>query len=272
MNKPLHILITNDDGIYAPGLRALWEAVKDLGKTTIIAPTSEKSGTGLGQSLNKPLKIHKVHWETQTEAWAINGTPADCMKLGFNIVLKDHKPDIVLSGINRGSNAGRNILYSGTVGGVIEGVNKHVPGIAFSCFDYENPNYEVAKKFIPVIFQYFNEHIIPPGSLINVNFPSGEEQEIKGLRLARQGKGYWAENPDQRKHPIGSHYYYWLGGKWYEFDEHPESDVLLLQQGYVTVVPIYVEELTHHGLYNEHKVKFDDRFKNDTSSPTPDIV
>ena len=260
MSKEPHILITNDDGIYAPGLRALWMAVKDLGKTTIIAPTSEKSGTGMGQSLNKPLRIHSIPWESETKAWAINGTPADCMKLGFNIILKDDRPDIVVSGINRGSNAGRNILYSGTVGSVIEGVNKQVPGIAFSCYDYENPNYDVAVSYIPQIFQYFNENLIPTGSLINVNFPSGDLQDIKGIKFARQGKGYWAENPDQRKHPTGSHFYYWLGGKWYEYDELPDSDITLLQEGFVTVVPIYIEELTHQVLFKENKDKFDSYF------------
>ncbi len=260
MSKKPHILITNDDGIHAKGLKSLWNAVKDLGKTTIIAPTSEKSGTGMGQSLNKPLKIHEVEWEKDTEAWAINGTPADCMKLGFNVILKNDRPDIILSGINRGSNAGRNILYSGTVGGVIEGVNKQVPGIAFSCYDYENPNYDVAASYIPQIFQYFRENLIPNGSLINVNFPAGKLEDIKGIKLARQGKGYWAENPDQRQHPTGSHFYYWLGGKWHEFEEIPDSDVTLLQDGFITAVPIYVEELTHHGLFKEHKEKFDSFF------------
>jgi 5'/3'-nucleotidase len=257
MSKKLNILITNDDGIYAPGIKALWKAVKDLGQTTIIAPTSEKSGTGMGQSLNKPLKIHEIPWEGDTKAWAINGTPADCIKLGFNAILKDQKPDIIVSGINRGSNAGRNILYSGTVGSVIEGVNKQVPGIAFSCYDYDSPNYEVASSFIPQIFNYFSLNLIPAGSLINVNFPIGNIQDIKGIKLARQGKGYWAENPDQRRHPTGSHFYYWLGGKWHEFEEIPDSDVTLLKKGFITVVPIYVEELTHHGLFKEHKEKFD---------------
>ncbi|MGD2168998.1 MAG: 5'/3'-nucleotidase SurE [Chlamydiota bacterium] len=271
MNKKPTILLTNDDGIYAPGLRSLYESVKDFGEVSIIAPTSEKSGSGLGQSLNKPLKIHEIPWDGSAKAWAINGTPTDCMKLGFNVLLKQ-KPDIVLSGINRGSNAGRNILYSGTVGGVIEGVHKDVPGIAFSCYDYELPNYEVCAKFIPQILKYFLQNGIPQGSLINVNFPPGDLDKVKGLRLARQGKGYWAENPDQRKHPTGSHYYYWLGGKWHEFEEHPESDVLLLGEGFITVVPIYINELTHEGLLNEHREKFSEYFDNHLFNPPVDTI
>lgn len=266
MDKKIHILLTNDDGVYAPGIRALYESVKDFGKVTIVAPTSEKSGTGLGQSLNKPLKIHSIPWSENTEAWAVNGTPADCMKLGLNVILQDDRPNIVLSGINKGSNAGRNILYSGTVGGVIEGVNKGIPGIAFSCYDFDNPNYEVAQESISQILSYFLEHPIEEGSLINVNFPTGTSEQVQGIQLARQGKGYWAESPDQRKHPTNSNYYYWLGGKWYEFEEVLDSDVHLLQKGYITVVPIYIEELTNHGLLKKHKSTFTAYFAKNPSA------
>lgn len=266
MNKPLKILLTNDDGIYAQGLRALWDAVHPLGEISIIAPTSEKSGTGLGQSLNKPLKIHDIPWGDNTKAWAINGTPTDCLKLGLNVLLKE-KPDLILSGVNRGSNAGRNILYSGTVGGVIEGAHKDIPGIAFSSYDYDKPNFEATQHFIPKIVEYFLKNPIPTGSLINVNFPPGPLEQIKGYRLARQGKGYWAESPDQRKHPTASHYYYWLGGKWHEYEEHPDSDVLLLSQGYITVVPIYVQELTYEKFFTEHKENFSKHFDELFSPP-----
>ncbi len=255
MNKKPKVLLTNDDGIHAKGLHTLWDSVKDITHPTIIAPTSEKSGTGLGQSLNKPLKIHPIVWESDTPAWAINGTPTDCVKLGFHAVLKE-KPDLILSGINRGSNAGRCVLYSGTIGGVIEGVLKKVPGIAFSCFDFDNTKYEETITIIPKIIQYFLEHTIPEGSFINVNFPPGH-LKIKGVKLARQGRSLWAEDPDARKHPTNDTLYYWLGGKWMDLDEHPESDVALLREGYVTVVPIYVEELTHHEHFAKHQLQFE---------------
>jgi 5'-nucleotidase len=253
--KP-RILITNDDGIHAPGLRHLWKALSEVGDLSIIAPATEKSAVGLGITIREPLQILPVDWEGKTPAWKVNGTPADCVRLGLSIILKE-KPDLIVSGINRGSNSGRNVLYSGTIGGVIEGTLRSVPGIAFSCADFENPDYLLTHPHVGTLVEHILAHPLPKGTLLNVNFPA--TPMIKGVKLARQGKGYWIEDPLERLHPEG-HAYYWLGGKWAEHDEHDESDVALLNQGYAAAVPIHVDEMTDMELFRSRKEHFDSHF------------
>jgi 5'-nucleotidase len=255
MTKRPHILITNDDGIDAPGIRHLWQSLVEHFDLTIVAPLHEKSGAGLGITMRDPLHIQQVVWDKGTRAWKISGTPADCIRLGMSVLL-EHKPDLIVSGINRGSNAGRNVLYSGTVGGTIEGVLRNVPGIAFSCEDYYSPKFERTEKFIAPIVQYVFDHPLPHGTLLNVNFPSTDK--IRGVKLASQGLGYWIEDPDKRVHPEGS-LYYWLGGKWHHHDEHPESDISLLKEGYVAAVPIHVHQLTDKEMFSKSQKHFDDK-------------
>jgi len=258
MKKPF-LLITNDDGIHAPGIRHLWEAVHEFADVAIVAPQYEKSGSGLSITWAKPLMIHEIAWEKNTPAWSVSGTPADCVKLATSVLLK-RRPDMVISGINRGSNAGRTVLYSGTIGGVIEGVLKHIPGIAFSFCDFDPPPLEVTKPYIMPLIQHMLEHPLPKGSLLNVNFPLEAKKKIAGLKLVRQGSGQWAESPDRRTHPEGMPYY-WLGGKWAAGpDEHPDGDVYWLEQGYVAAVPIHVGELTDHGVLSSHKSRLEKVF------------
>lgn len=263
MQKKPYILITNDDGIEALGLAALYQAVSSFAEIVIVAPASEQSGVGAGISLRNPLQIQSVPWPNNTAAWKVTGTPADCVRLGLYTILK-RTPDLILSGINRGSNAGRTVLYSGTVGAVIEGTMKNVPGIAFSCVNYKNPNYEQFKEFIQPIVSQCLTHCLPQGTLLNVNFPNVEK--IQGVKLAHQGMGYWMEDPEQRLHPEG-HEYYWLGGKWSTYPEKQESDVYLLEQGYITAVPIHVNQMTDKALVQERKQHFE-RFVNSGSALT----
>src|SRR5262249_46512385 len=152
MKKPF-LLITNDDGIHAPGIRHLWESVHAFADVAIVAPHTEKSGSGLSITWAKPLMIREVAWEKNTPAWTVNGTPADCVKMATSVLLKK-RPDMVISGINRGSNAGRTVLYSGTIGGVIEGVLKQIPGIAFSFCDMDPPPLSVTKPYIFPLIQH----------------------------------------------------------------------------------------------------------------------
>jgi 5'-nucleotidase len=161
---------------------------------------------------------------------------------------------LIVSGINRGANSGRNVLYSGTIGGVIEGVLHNVPGVAFSCVDFSNPDYKKTMRWIAPLVKHLLAHPLPKGTLLNVNFPDTEE--ILGLRFARQGKGLWIEDPDKRMHPEG-HPYYWLGGKWHELSEHEDSDVHLLKKGYATAVPIHIDELTDLSHFHERREHFD---------------
>ena len=254
-DKP-RILITNDDGIYAPGLKHLWSGLVNKADISIVAPESEQSGMSLALTLRQPLLLQTVEWDKGTKAWKINGTPADCVRLGLSTLL-DHQPDLIVSGINRGANLGRNILYSGTIGGVIEGALRNVPGIAFSCFNLQNPDYKAVEDLIWPVVQHLLDNPLPKGTFLNVNFP--EANPIRGIKLARQGMSYWIESISQRVHPEG-HPYYWLGGKWLDHPEHEESDVSLLQQGYAAAVPINVNKLTDYFVLKNHKGHFDQVF------------
>lgn len=254
-NKP-KILVTNDDGIAAPGLKHLWEALADVADLYIFAPSTEQSGVGLAITLRDPIQILPVPWDRGSPAWKVTGTPADCVRLGMSVILET-PPDLIVSGINRGANSGRNVLYSGTIGGVIEGVLKGIPGIAFSCVNYMDPDYKKTLHFIAPLVKHILEHPLPKGTLLNVNFPDTEE--ILGIKFARQGRGLWVEDPDKRTHPEG-HSYYWLGGKWHDLDEHEDSDVHLLKQGYAAAVPIHIDELTDLTHFHERREHFDKSF------------
>jgi 5'-nucleotidase len=258
------LLLTNDDGIQAPGLKHLWQAVHEHADLAIVAPNVEKSGCGLSITWAKPLRLQSVAWENGTPAWAVvNGTPADCVKMACSVIL-EKRPQMILSGVNRGSNAGRTVLYSGTAGGVIEGVYKKIPGIAFSFSDTEPPSLGTTRSYILSFLQYFLAHPMPEGTFMNVTFPYRCQEGVKGVSLAKQGSGYWVEAPEKRLHPEGLPYY-WLGGKWGEFEEDPESDVALLEQGYITAVPIQVSQLTHFTMLEQHKARFQQFFADSLS-------
>lgn len=256
MTKRPHILITNDDGINAPGIKHLWKALEKIATVTVVAPLVEQSAVGVSITIRQPLRIDKIDWHGLANVWGVNGTPADCVKLGLNILMKT-PPDLIVSGINRGTNAGRNILYSGTVGGVIEGVMHDIPGVAFSCRDFVDPDYHTAEQYVPRIVSYILEHPLSTGTLLNVNFPGREHPEIKGLKLTRQGQEFWAENLDERRHPTEGHVYYWLGAKLMEYEEHHDSDIAWLKKGYATAVPVQVGELTDHLMLKDRKSHFE---------------
>lgn len=231
-------------------------ALKDLANTiTIVAPSKEQSAVSLSITIRDPLRIEKAVWPEQASAWSVTGTPADCVKLALSVVL-DTKPDLIVSGINKGSNAGRNIFYSGTIAGVIEGLMHDIPGVAFSCCDYLNPDFPNAEKHIPLIIKHVLEHPLPIGTLLNVNFPI-LSKEIKGYKLARQGKEYIAEEPSQRVHPTENHSYYWLGAKIAKYDEHEDSDIALLDKGYITAVPVHVHEMTDLQYFRDRRDHFE---------------
>jgi len=250
------ILLTNDDGIHFIGLRRLWESLIDYADVIIVAPASNQTGTGLGMTLHSPVYIETVAWEKNTPAWKVTGTPVDCIKLALSVILKE-KPAMIVSGINQSSNAGRTLLYSGTVGGVIEGVFQNIPGVAFSYEGFDNPQDVHCSKHIYSIVQHLLDHPLPKGTILNVNIPHTDQ--IKGIKLARQGQSYWMDNPDARLHPDG-YPYFWMGGKWIEHAEYEDSDVALLKQGYITAVPAYVDELTDHHSLKIHKEQFEKIF------------
>ncbi|MCH9614166.1 MAG: 5'-nucleotidase SurE [Chlamydiia bacterium] len=245
----MHILITNDDGIHSPGLKELFEAVRHLGPVTIAAPSDEKSGASTSTTFTTPLKVTPHHWPNAF-AYHINGTPADCTKIALGVLLKDNPPDIVISGINHGTNSGRNVLYSGTVGGVIESTLRGYPSIAFSYNDWSHHSFPDVKPHIPHIITHMVDHPLPHGTLLNVNFPN---PPLKGIKLARQGLGYWLEDPEHQGDSS-----YLMKGLWADFDaEHPESDISYLRQNYITCSPLHVNELTDHTVMTSHKDHFE---------------
>lgn len=260
--KP-HILITNDDGIQAEGIRHLWDSLRAIADITIVAPTQEQSGKATSITIHDPLHVRPYLWSDNQQAWSVTGTPADCIKLALSAIVKN-PPDLIVSGINAGTNAGRHLLYSGTVGGTIEGILQDIPSIAFSCHSFYNPNYPLATPFIPSIVQHILEHPLPHGTLLNVNFP---DEEVKGIKLTRQGKEHWKEDPHERSNPVNEGTYYWLGGKKVSYEEEPDSDIAWLAQGYATAVPIHIAELTDHRHLKEHKALFEAKF-----APEPSLT
>ncbi len=259
MNNRPNILITNDDGIHAPGIRVLYESLKNMANVTVVAPSKEQSATSMSITIRDPLQIEKHPWESGAHIYSSTGTPADCVKLGISVILKK-KPDFVISGINRGTNAGRNLLYSGTVAGAIEGVLQGVPSIAFSCHDFTDPDYALVGTYVPRVIQHVLEHPLPEGTLLNVNFPSKDHVGIRGIKMTRQGKGMWAEDPLERPHPVGEFNYYWLGARILEFDEVEDCDITWIKKGYAAAVPVHVGELTDHVHLNARRSQFEQHF------------
>lgn len=237
-----HILITNDDGVHAPGLKHLWKALSPHAHVTVVAPAHEQSAVGLSTTIRNPLHIERVDWGNGCEnVWSVSGTPADCVKLALNAVLKK-RPDMVVSGINRGGNLGCTVLYSGTVAAAIESTLQDIPAVAFSSGNYINPDYITAERYIPSIIEHVRKHPLPLGTLLNVNFPECPPESIKGFKMTTQGKDWWKENPDKRLHPIEGSSYYWLAANIRTGDE--EGDGSWYREGYITAVPIHVANLT----------------------------
>jgi 5'-nucleotidase len=258
MKRP-NIIITNDDGIQAPGIKILWRVLQqaDFADLSVIAPAVERSGSGVSITWDKPILIQKIEW-ADTPAWSVEGSPADCIKMGERVIL-GKKPDFIVSGINAGSNAGRNVFHSGTIGACIEGVFRGIPGIAFSCENGDNPNYHVAEKYIVALVKYALQNPLPAGCFLNVNFPHDVQDEVRGFRLTRQGKGRWSEDPflhiDTESGPS-----YWLGGKPEELEEEPDCDIAWLRKGYLTAVPLHVHDLTAREELKARKERFERHF------------
>lgn len=261
MKKRPTILLSNDDGIHAPGLMSLWKALKaaDIGDLIVIAPAEERSGMGVAITWTRPMQVRQVSHFEETPAWSVDGNPADCIKLGSTVILKKSPPDFIVSGINAGSNAGRNVLHSGTVGAVIEGVFRGIPGMAISCEDDKNPNYHVAEKSIGLLLEYLIEHPLPAGSFLNVNYPKIALDDVKGFKLARQGRGRWIENPSLHKETVQGPEY-WLGGVHDGAIEDEDCDITYLKEGYMTAVPIHVYEMTDMHELRQRQVHFENFF------------
>lgn len=235
--KPI-ILVTNDDGVTAPGIRNLVEAVKELGTVVVVAPDSPQSGMGHAITIGQPLRLHRVNIFEGIEAWQTSGTPADCVKLARDKILK-RKPDICVSGINHGANHSINILYSGTMSAAMEAAIEGIPSVGFSHLDYNfEADFSIARKVAHAITKKMLDEPLPPHTLFNVNIPKVLGDEFKGIKLCRQAHAKWQEEFDERVDPRGEKYY-WMTGKFINMDnDKGETDVEALKDGYASVVPV----------------------------------
>jgi 5''/3''-nucleotidase SurE len=235
-NKPV-ILITNDDGITAPGIIALADAVKDLGRIIVVAPDKPQSGMGHAVTIVHPLRLTKASFANGVEAYSCSGTPVDCVKIAVDKVLHG-KPDLCLSGINHGANHSINIIYSGTMSAAIEASIEGIPSAGFSLLDYSyNADFSASKLYVRKIVEKMLTQKIDKHFALNVNIPAVPEKAIKGLKICKQAYAKYVEKFDERKDPAGRKYY-WLTGEFMNFDKAKDTDVWALANNYVSVVPV----------------------------------
>ena len=247
MEKPL-ILVTNDDGINAPGIRCLIDVMSEIGEVIVVAPDSPQSGMGHAITINSTLHCSKISPKSSKRLeYSCSGTPADCVKLAVN-ELMPRKPDLCVSGINHGSNSSINVIYSGTTSAAIEAGIEGIPAIGFSLLDYRwNANFSDSKKFIKKITLNALKNKIPKDVVLNVNIPTLKESEIKGIKICRQAKSYWVEEFDKRKNPLGQEYY-WLTGKFIDKDKGEDTDEWALKNGFISIVPVEFDLTAHSAI------------------------
>ena len=253
--KPL-ILVTNDDGISAPGIRTLISAMNELGDVIVVAPDSPQSAMGHAITINSTLQCNQVKIDDGPQIeYSCSGTPADCVKLGINEIL-DRKPDICVSGVNHGSNSSINVIYSGTMSAAVEASIEGIPAIGFSLLDYSwNANFNEIKKYLINITKQALLNGIPKGNALNVNFPKLKEKDIKGIKICRQANAYWVEKFDKRVNPQGKEYY-WLTGEFINKDNGHDSDEWALANGFISIVPVKFDMTDHENISYIKKWKF----------------
>lgn len=241
------ILISNDDGITAPGIEALVNCMKPLGRVVVVAPDSPQSGMGHAITMNHPLRLERVNQFDDVESYQCSGTPADCVKLAVDKVMH-RRPDLLVSGINHGSNSSINVIYSGTMSAAMEGAIEGINAIGFSLNDYNfDANFEAAAHYANIIARQVLENGLIPGTLLNVNIPQLGMNEIKGIKICRQAKAKWVEEFDERIDPH-KRKYYWLTGKFVNTDHGEDTDEWALNNGYVSVVPTQFDLTAHHAI------------------------
>jgi 5'-nucleotidase len=240
------ILVTNDDGITAPGIMNLVEAVKDLGKVVVVAPDKPQSGMGHAITIGQPLRLTKAKVFGDVEAWQCSGTPVDCVKLAVDKILH-RKPDLCLSGINHGANHSINVIYSGTMSAAVEAAIESIPSIGFSLLDHSiDADFTVASKYARIVVQEMLGQKMDKHMVLNVNFPNISDDLIKGIKVCRQAYAKYEEDFIERNDPNGR-LYYWLTGEFVNFDEGEDTDVWALENGYVSIVPVQFD-LTNYEL------------------------
>lgn len=245
IKKPL-ILVTNDDGITAPGIRHLIKLMKEIGVVVVVAPDSPQSGMGHAITVENPLYCDavKLHKNESHKEFSCSGTPADCVKIAKREILS-RKPDICVSGINHGSNSAINVIYSGTMSAAVEAGTSGIPAIGFSLLDSSmNADFEPTSKFVKNITKNVLKNGLPKGVVLNVNFPKLPEKDIKGIRICRQAKAHWKERFEKRTNPKGREYY-WPIGEFVNEENGEDTDEWALKNAYVSVVPTQYDLTAH---------------------------
>jgi 5'-nucleotidase len=246
----LEILITNDDGIDSPGIYALAQSLKEIGKVTVVAPQKEQSAVGHAITMQMPLRVTKSFKNGELFGHAISGTPADCVKIGIRNIM-DVPPDLVVSGINNGSNTAINIIYSGTVSAAREAAIMDVPSMALSVTNHAVTDFRFAAKIAKLLVLEFTGKEIPLGTLLNVNIPDVPEKDIAGILLTKQGKSKWDDVYEHRVDPQGRDYF-WLTGNLMEVDKTIDTDQIAIKNNYVSVSPIHFD-LTDYETFTKMK-------------------
>ncbi len=245
--QPL-ILVANDDGITSRGIRHLVETMKKLGKVIVVAPNKPQSGMGHAITINDPLKIHRTDIFEDVESYECSGTPADCIKIAKNYVLKGKSPDLVVSGINHGSNTAVSVLYSGTMSAAIEASLEGMSAIGFSLCDYNaDADFSHVLEHVYLISKQVLEKRLPRGVSLNVNFPPKTNEPLKGVKICRQAMAHWEELFDERKDPYGRRYL-WLTGNFVNNDKGEDTDEWAIAHNYVAVVPVNFDMTAHHAI------------------------
>lgn len=244
MMKPL-ILVTNDDGIQAKGIKCLIEAVLEFGDVVIVAPDKPQSGMGHAITVNNVLRLNPSPIYPDLKAFTCTGTPVDCVKLAISEVLAK-KPDLLVSGINHGENSASNVLYSGTMSAAVEGAMENIPSIGFSLMDFDSDadfrgSQEIVKR---VVTKVLNQQF-PKSVCLNVNIPQLPPNEIKGIKICRQAKAYWEDSFDKRKDQFGKPYY-WMTGEFNRDDRSEDTDIWALDNGYASIVPTQFDMTAYH--------------------------
>ena len=249
------ILLTNDDGLYASGLRTLLDVIEEFGKVVLVSTVESMSGMSQALTVKTPLRVKLLEETDRRKVFACNGTPTDSIKIAVN-QLVDKKPDWVVSGINHGANASVSVLYSGTMAAALEGCLYGIPSVGFSLSSFSKmADFSPCKKFIRIVMGQIARESLPDGICLNVNIPAIPEEKIKGIRICRQARGNWKEEFEKRKDPMGKTYY-WLTGM---FNNHEpdatDTDEWAMANGYVSVVPISAD-MTAYGFIDNLKDKF----------------
>ena len=252
--RPL-ILVVNDDGISAPGIRKLIQIMNEIGEVIVVAPEGPQSGMGHAITLESALRCDKIIIDDGPQKeYSCSGTPVDCVKLAVNKIL-NKKPDLCVSGINHGSNSSINVIYSGTMSAAVEGALEGIPSIGFSILDYaHNADFSEAEKFVKRITKSVISNELPKGVCLNVNIPKFDpNNKIKGIKVCRQANANWVEEFQERKDPKGRTYY-WLTGTFVNYDKGDDTDEWALANQYISVVPVQFDVTAHHAISTLHQI------------------